>query len=66
MYTCRTCKNLKYTRAKKQFTDNGVHIESPTYIDALAEWYCPYFFFGMKPIGESCEHWKDMHGKHWL
>lgn len=66
MYTCRTCKHLKYTRAKQEINDNGIHIISPTVIDALAEWHCPYYWFSSKPIRESCEHWKDMHGKHWL
>lgn len=67
MYTCRTCKHLRYTRAKKTFSEGGaVHIESPTIIDALADWHCPWYWFSMKPIGESCEHWKNMNGKHWL
>lgn len=66
MYTCKTCKHLCHSKAIVEESGSGVSISSPTVIDAICEWHCPYCFFSMKPIGESCEHWKYMHGKHWL
>ena len=73
MYTCRTCKLLKHTRAKRKFAKghNGelyeYSCEADSIIDVLAEWHCPFYFWSTQPPkGFWCKKWKDMHGKHWL
>lgn len=72
MYTCRTCKLLESSKAKKEITkeeDGSIRsfkAESSSIIDIMADWYCPYYFWNTKPNGCGCKHWKYMNGKHWL
>lgn len=73
MLTCRTCKLLKHSQAKKDIfrDEDGTAIEyrcsANSVIDALSEWYCPYYWWSIRPSeGFGCEHWKNMNGKHWL
>lgn len=73
MFTCRTCKLLKHSKAKKDiFLDaDGLLIEhrceATNTIDVLSEWYCPYFWWSIRPsIGFSCTNWQNMNGKHWI
>ena len=46
MFTCRTCKLLKHSQAKRDiFRDEdgtflGYKCEANSIIDALSEWYC--------------------------
>ena len=50
MFTCRTCKLLKHSQAKKDIfrDEDGTAIEyrcvANSIIDALSEWYCPYYW----------------------
>lgn len=73
MFTCRTCKLLKHSQAKRDMYRNkdGEAIEykcsANSIIDALSEWYCPYYWWNIGPSkGFGCEHWKNMNGKHWI
>ena len=73
MLTCRTCKLLKRSQAKKEICqyDDGTSIEyrceANSTIDVISEWYCPYYWWSIRPsIGFGCEHWKNMNGKHWI
>ena len=73
MYTCRTCKLLKYSKAKrvvKRDEDDTVVGDScwaHNVVDLLAEWHCPYYWWANKPSkGFGCKHWQKMNGKHWI
>ena len=73
MFTCRTCKLLKHSQAKKDIfrDEDGAAIEyrceANSIIDILAEWHCPYYWWNNRPsIDFGCEHWKNMNGKHWI
>ena len=73
MFTCRTCKLLKHSQAKKDIflDDDGTLIEyrceATNAIDTLSEWHCPYYWWSILPsIGFGCKHWKNMNGKHWF
>ena len=73
MFTCRTCKLLKHSQAKKDMhqCSDGTPIEyrceANSIIDILAEWHCPYYWWNNRPsIDFGCEHWKNMNGKHWI
>ena len=73
MYTCRTCKLLKCSQSKKaSYRDEDGEIieykcEANSIIDALSEWYCPYYWWSIKPSsGFGCKHWENMNGKHWI
>ena len=73
MFTCRTCKLLKHSKAKKDIFlyDDGTSQEyrcrANSIMDALSEWYCPYFWWSTKPLKDcGCKNWKNMNGKHWV
>ena len=73
MFTCRTCKLLKHSQAKKDIfrDEDGTVIEyrceANSIIDILAEWHCPYYWWNNRlSIDFGCEHWKNMNGKHWI
>ena len=73
MYTCRTCKLLKYSQAKrtvyrdKNGTIVGDSCEAHTVVDFISEWHCPYYWWTIKPQrGFGCKHWQKMIGKHWI
>lgn len=73
MFTCRTCKLLKHSKAKKDiFLDEDgtlleYRCEANNIIDALSEWHCPFYWWNIRPsIGFGCKHWKNMNGKHWI
>ena len=73
MFTCRTCKLLKHSRAKKTiFQDDDGTIteykyEANSTIDVLSEWYCPCYWWSIRPSkGFGCKHWQNMNGKHWI
>lgn len=73
MFTCRTCKLLKHSRAKKTiFQDDDGTIteykyEANSTIDILSEWHCPCYWWSVRPSkGFGCKHWQNMNGKHWV
>ena len=73
MYTCRTCKLLKCSKAKKAvYRDkNGTVVgdsrEAHTVVDFLSEWHCPYYGWTIKPQrGFGCKHYQKMNGRHWI
>lgn len=73
MFTCRTCKLLKHSRAKKTiFQDDDGTIteykyEANSTIDILSEWHCPCYWWSIRPSkGFGCKHWQNMNGKHWV
>lgn len=73
MFTCRTCKLLKHSKAKKDIflDEDGTLLEyrcgADNIIDALSEWHCPFYWQNIRPsIGFGCKHWKNMNGKHWI
>ena len=73
MYTCRTCKLLQYSKAEKDIyqDEDGTFIEykcrANSIIDMLAEWYCPFRWWNIRPLrGEGCMNWQNMNGKHWI
>lgn len=73
MFTCRTCKLLKYSRAKRDvYRDENSAVvgdkwEANSIIDFLSEWYCPYYWWNIRPsIDFGCEYWQNMNGKHWI
>lgn len=73
MFTCRTCKLLKHSRAKKTiFQDDDGTIteykcEANSTIDVLSEWHCPCYWWSIRPSkGFGCKYWQNMNGKHWV
>ena len=73
MFTCRTCKLLKHSKAKKDIflDEDGTLLEykceANNIMDALSEWHCPLYWWNIRPsIGFGCKHWKNMNGKHWI
>ena len=73
MFTCRTCKLLKHSEAKKSVVVKDGELvqfscEASCVMDALAEWYCPYFWWSSNhpERGQGCVHWQNMNGKHWI
>ena len=73
MYTCRTCKLLKYSQSKKSsYQDEDGEIieyksEAHSIVDLLSECHCPYYWWSIKPSpGFGCKHWQNMNGKHWI
>ena len=73
MYTCRTCKLLQHSKAKKDIfrDEDGTAIEykcsANSIIDVLSEWYCPYSWWNIRPSrGDGCMNWENMNGKHWI
>ena len=73
MYTCRTCKFLKHSKAKRKVyrdkngTVVGDSCTANSIIDFLSEWYCPYYFWSIGPSkGFGCKHWRKMNGKQWI
>ena len=73
MYTCRTCKLLKYNQFKKaSYRNEGGEIieyknKPHSIIDLFSECYCPYYWWNIKPLsGFGCKHWQNMNGKHWI
>lgn len=55
MFTCRTCKLLKHSQAKRDLHINEdgslqtYRCEANSAIDALSEWHCPCYWWSIRP-----------------
>ena len=63
MFTCRTCKLLKHSQAKRDLHINEdgslqtYRCEANSNIDALSEWHCPCYWWSIRPSkGFGCKH----------